>query len=108
MTLPNNPYARPINATQPHHAAVIGLYGRPATDKARSVAAGPNDATQLRALPSVVPHWPDPIYKNEAKAPRKQRAKKEATPNPEPTSPSPDVSSPSDAQSTVTEDDLFG
>jgi hypothetical protein len=95
----NDPYSRPINATRPDAVLVGEFYGRPATDKARSHAAGRRDAVGVRALPSVVPAV---IGAPKPKPTRKRK----------PTTPSPDATSPSEPLTTVvspiTEDDLFG
>ena len=45
MPKPNNPYARPINATKESAKTVGELYGTPATGKAHVHAAGPGKAS---------------------------------------------------------------
>ena len=99
----NDPYSRPINATRPEGQMLQGeYYGEKAHDKQLHGATSGREVHQVRPMQSVVPAWPEP------EPPKPTRKRKTATPNPEPTTPTLDASSPSDEQSTITEDDLFG
>jgi hypothetical protein len=104
---PNNPYARPINATRPDAKLVGEYYGSQSTDKRRSHETGNREvspANRFQSSVTAVPAWPD-----EAPAPTKRKRAPRATPSPEPTSPSTDATSPTDANAgVITEDDLFG
>lgn len=119
----NDPYSRPINATRPDARLVGEHYGRLATDKARSHAAGPVAAAGVRALPSVVPVDMDALARARAEGKLEKKVPKQRKPEPEPeaATPSPDVTSPSadepyveythieDApEPPITEEDLFG
>src|SRR5262245_20234281 len=97
---PNDPYSRPINATRATAVPLLGYWGQKDTSKARNAAAGPVDASQVRALPSVVLGYPCDVEPEKPKTTRKPKA---ATPSPEPTSPNSDVTSPSDEPAGVTE-----
>jgi hypothetical protein len=105
MTKPNNPYARPINATRPDAVLVSEHYGQRSTDKRRSHETGNREvspANRFQSGVTAVPAWPD-----EAPAPAKRKRAPRATPSPEPTTLNSDATSPSDDKS-ITEDDLFG
>jgi len=102
---PNNPYARPINATRPDAVLVGEYYGQRDTSKARNHAAGGREsapANRFQSGVTAVPAWPD-----EAQPKPKAKRTPKTTPSPEPTSPNSDATSPSDDKS-ITEDDLFG
>lgn len=100
----NDPYSRPINATKPEHVRAMDYYGTPVEDRKPVGLAGNPNAARVRALPSVVPMWPDkPKPKPKAKAKRGPKPDKVIID--EPTTLNPDATSPSEA---ITEDDLFG
>jgi len=104
---PNNPYARPINATRPDAVLVSEHYGSRSTDKRRSHETSGRDvspANRFQSGVTAVPQWPD-----EAKPKPKAKRAPKTTPSPEPTSLNTDSTSPTDADSgVITEDDLFG
>jgi hypothetical protein len=103
--LPNNPYARPINATRPDAKLVGEYYGQSDTSKRRSHETGNREvapANRFQSSVTAVPAWPD-----EAPAKPKRGRPPKTTPSPEPTTLNSDATSPSDDKS-ITEDDLFG
>lgn len=106
--LPNNPYARPINATRPEGQMQVGeFYGKRATDK---TLAGHNGrkVSPANRYTGVATAVPVDMDAPEPPKPKRGRPPK-ATPNPEPTSLNTDATSPTDEQvSAITEDDLFG
>ena len=116
MTKPNNPYARPINATRPDAVLQSEHYGQRSTDKRRSHETAGREvapASRYRSGVTAVPAWPE-----DQLAPFKAKRKRtpKATPSPEATSPNSDATSPSDEHThvptesvgAITEDDLFG
>src|SRR5262245_54850219 len=109
----NDPYSRPIHATREGAMLQGEFYGQRATDKRLSHAAGPVAASQVRALPSVVPGYrcdevkPKRTRKRTDNAATSETAvvtSEDTTPNPDATSPSEPVSD----QKQLTEDELFG
>ena len=127
QVLPNNPYARPINATHPEGQMLQGeYYGERSSDKSlaghggRQVSSASRFVSKAIAVP-VDMDAPDGMSapsepKRKAGRPPGSKNRVKATIDDivpldeleEPTTPSPDVTSPSDEQATVTEDDLFG
>lgn len=105
--LPNNPYARPINATKPEGQMLQSeYYGKRSGDKTLSHETRGRQVSPANRFASKVIAVPVDMDALTGTAPKRKR--KAATPNPEPTTPSLDVTSPSDEQPVITEDDLFG
>ena len=103
---PNNPYARPINATRPDAKLVGEYYGQSDKSKRRSHETGNREvapANRFQSSVTAVPAWPDEQPQPKPKAKRAPKT----THSPEPTTPNSDATSPSDDKS-ITEDDLFG
>jgi hypothetical protein len=87
MTKPNNPYARPINATKEGAMTVGEFYGTRATDKVLNHAGGKRDTSPASRYQAVG---------NSYVAPTPAKVKK-AKPAPAPV-----------AETAVTAEDLFG
>lgn len=105
--LPNNPYARPINATRPEGQMLQGeYYGERAHDKQLAGHGGRkvSPANRYAGRAIAVPVDMDALPTRRSAV----RKRKVTTPSPEPTTPTADATSPSDEQSPITEDDLFG
>lgn len=95
--LPNNPYARPINATRPDAKLVGEYYGSQSTDKRRSHETGNREvapANRFQSGVTAVPAWPD-----EAPALAKPKTKR---------GPKADKVIVDESPAPITEDDLFG
>jgi hypothetical protein len=97
MTQPNNPYARPINATRPDAVLQSEHYGQRATDKRRSHETKGREvspAGRFQSGVTAVPAWPDA-----EPAPTKPKTKR---------GPKADKVIVDEQPAPITEDDLFG
>ena len=106
-SLPNNPYARPINATRSEGQMLQSeYYGERAQDKQLAGHGGRKVSPANRFVGNAVTVPVD----MDAPKPKTTRRKRSTTPSPEPTTPTTDATSLSDDNTgaPITEDDLFG